>query len=349
MQTTNYLYRPVISKAWEVTKKHKSLWFFGLFAILVSAGGEYELIMSAMNNDASGSLISAFITSFQSGWAEGSKLTQGGFWANFGQLLSTNYGALMMAAFIFLLIVVVTLFFIWLAVASQIALVKNASLALRNRKSTIGEGFLFANANFWPILGITALLKAGLFIIVSILAWEFWALSSFGWLGNFAYILSFIILGSAAIIFSFILKYQGFYVLLKRQKLKKAFLSAIGLFKENWLISLEMGFVMFGFYLLAASLSVLLLSIFAGIPLIVVPFYLMALPVMIKVIVSVLAFILAILSLLAISSVITVFQWAGWTCLFDKLEGADESVSKIERVAQSVMNIPEARKGAVGK
>ena len=349
MQTTNYLYRPVIAIAWEVTKKFKSWWFFGLFAILVSAGGEYEIITSALNNDASGSLISAVIVSFQSGWAEGAHLAQGDFWRNLGQLAAANPGALMMAIFIFLFIAVVTLFFIWLAVASQIALIKNASLAIKNKKASIASGFAYANGYFWPVLGITAILKVSLFIIVSLLAWEFWALSGRGWVGGLAYLLSFIVLAALIIIISFILKYQAMFLMLKKQKFSQSFDSAVGLFKANWLISLEMGFLMFGFYILAASLSILLLSIFAGVPLIVVPFYLTALPVIIKVIASFLAFILAMASLLAISSGITVFQWTAWVALFDRLVGTDDAASKIERVAQSVMNIPSAWKDRTAK
>lgn len=344
MQTTNYLYRPVVIKAWEVTKKYKSLWFFGLFAILVSAGGEYEILMSAMNNDASGSLISAFITSFQSGWAEGSALLQGDFWSNLGQLIMNDAGALFMALFVFLFILVLTLFVIWLAVASQIGLIRNSALAIKNKKATISSGFDFANGNFWPILGLTAILKIILFALISALAWAFWALGSYGWLGNLIYIILFVAVASAIIITSFIIKYQGFYILLKKQGLKKSYYSAVELFKKNWLISLEMGFMMFGFYLVAASVSVLLLSIFAGIPLIIVPFYLTALPVFIKIIVSILAYILAMATLLLISSIITTFQWAGWTALFDRLEGTDETISKLERITKAVVSLPEAWK-----
>lgn len=342
MQTTNYLYRPVVAKAWEVTKKFKTLWVLGLFAVLVSAGGEYEIITSAFNNDASDTFIGSLIVSFQSGWSEGSALLQGDFWGNLSQLITSNIGGLLMSLFVFLLIIAIALCVIWLAVASQIALIKNAALAIKNKKSTLASGYAFAHANFWPVLGITAILKIVLFALVSLLAWEFWSLTSWGLAGDLIYICSFLIFVAATIVISFILKYQIFYLVLKKQKFAKAFNSAVDLFKNNWLISLEMGGIMFGFYIAATSVSILLLSIFAGIPLIIVPFYLTAIPVLIKMIVSVLAFLLAMATVLLVSAMITVFQWSGWVALFDRLEGTDETVSKLERVTQSVMNIPAA-------
>ncbi len=35
------LYRPIFKKTWQIIKKHKPLWFFGIFAAILGTGGEF--------------------------------------------------------------------------------------------------------------------------------------------------------------------------------------------------------------------------------------------------------------------------------------------------------------------
>jgi hypothetical protein len=339
MQTTLYLYRPVLKKALDITRKYKSLWFFGLFAVLVSAGGEYEIISRGLYNPGEDSIINAFVVSFQSGWQEGAKLTSSNFFQNFGQLLLKDSATVATTLFVLLFIITLTLFVVWLAVASQIALVKNASLAGKNKKATIIEGFEFANGNFWPVLIIVACLKIVLFVLFGILGWELWMLYGSGIWGSVLYVLSFIFFVVITLIIAFVFKYQTFYILLKRQKFIPALKSASRLFTGNWLISLEMALIMFGVYLLAAALCVFILTLFAGIPIVIIPIYLVALPAVLKWLISGVALVAMLALILLITAIMTTFQWAGWVALFERLEGGEE-VSKLERISQGIAQLP---------
>jgi hypothetical protein len=340
MQTTSFLYRPVLKKAFEITSRFKNLWFFGLFAVLVSAGGEYEIISRGLYNPGSDSINNAFITSFQSGWQEGAGLAGGDFWHNLGLLILKNSATLATGLFVLLLIVTITLFVVWLVLASQIALIRNISLAVKNKQATIANGLQFANKNFWPIFVIIVCLKAALFVLFGILGLELMWLFGTGVWGAMLYLASFVVFVILTLIISFILKYQTFYVLLKRQKLLAALKSASELFSNNWLISLEMAGIMLGVYLAVASISVFVLSLLAGIPLIIIPLYLSALPALIADILAGIALVLAVAIILWLTAVMTVFQWAGWTVLFDRLEGGEEA-AKLERLGQNLRQLPQ--------
>lgn len=344
MQTTSYLYRPALKKAVEITKKFKPLWFFGIFAVLVSAGGEYEIISRAFYNVDEGGLINSFLVAFQSGWQEGMQLANGNFWSNFGQMVSSNPAALISTLFVLLLILTLTLFISWLAVVSQIALVKGCSLAGKNKKFSIVEGVEYANGNFWSILLIVAILKFILFLMFALLGWELVLLFGTGVLGVIIYLVSFTVFVMAVLVISFILKYQTFYILLKRQKFQTALNSAWNLFTKNWLISLEMALLMFLAYLVSAALSAFIIYFFSGIPLVVIPFYFMAMPGLLKILVAVIAVILMVIGVLFVTAVMTVFQMAGWVALFERLEGDDGS-SKLERWGEDLKQLPKVMLG----
>lgn len=341
MQTTSYLYRPVLKKAYDITKKFRNLWFFGLFAVLVSAGGEYEIISRAFYSNDGGGLINSFLIAFQKGWQEGSVLVNGDFWSNFGQLLAADPGAVAMTLFVLLFVVVLTLFIVWLAIASQIALIKGCSLAAKNKRLLIGEGLDYAAKNFWPVFSISAALKVVLFVLFGLLGWEMVLLSGSGLPGAIVFVVSFVVFVAAVLVVSFILKYQIFYILLKRQKIRAAFDSAWGLFMANWLISLEMALAMFAVYLATAVLSAFIITLLSGIPLVVIPFYFTAMPAVLKVLFAGIAVILMVIGVLLVTAVMTTFQWAGWTALFERLAGDDEGVSKLERWGQTLKELPD--------
>ncbi len=340
MQTTTYLYRPVLKRAWEIVKKFKSLWLFGLFAALVSAGGEYEMISRAFYGANQDTIFNNIINGLQTGWTEGAKLATGDFWQNLSQLIVKAPDSVLMAIFILLFILLLILFFIWLAVSSQVALVRGVAQANKNRKVSLAEGFTFANQNFFSVLGVVIILKIVLFALFLILGWELWLTSSLGLWGSAIYVISFIFFIFFVLVVSFVLKYQVFYLLLRKEGFVASFKSAWELFVANWLVSLEMSLIMLGIYLVASALSLLIITLCAGIPIIIIPFYLLTVNIAIKVILSILAAIIALVGVFFITATVSVFQWAGWVALFERLDSGDEA-SKIERIGQGLKNLPE--------
>ena len=62
------LYRPILKKAWQITRKFKSLWFLGLFAAIFSGGGEFEILSRIIFNPVNDQgAIKEFMASFKSG------------------------------------------------------------------------------------------------------------------------------------------------------------------------------------------------------------------------------------------------------------------------------------------
>jgi len=339
LPNTNYLYRPVLRRAWETTKKFKNLWVFGLFAVLASAGGEYEIISGGFYNSSQSGFLWNFVDSFKSGWYEGLQLGGGNFWHNLWNLFLTDYGILTLTLFITLFILILALLAVWLIIASQIALIKGGWLANKNKKMPLREGWNFANQNFWPVLGVSIISKIVFLALFGLLGLETWLLGGGGWLAVSLYALSFIIVSVAVLIAAFVFKYQMFYLVLRKQKFLPAFFRAWRLFAANWLISLEMALIMLGFYLSATILWIFAVLLFAGIPVIILPFYLSVLPATVKLALSILAALFALGSVLSIVSSLTVFQWSGWVALFERLDDGEE-VSKLSRVAEQIRNVP---------
>lgn len=341
IQNTAFLYRPVLRKAAEVTKRFKNLWLFGLFAVLVSSGGEYEIIMRAFYNPQNSGFWMSLWEGAKAGWEEGIVFTGGNFFSGIWQSLQADSGAFMMGIFVLLSMIVLFLLIAWLAVASQIALIKGASLGSKGKKMQNDEALKFANTNFWLVLLITIVQKIVLFALFAIFGWVVWLVVGMALAGQIISVLCFLIFMVIALIISFVAKYQILFISLKKQKIVPAFKSAWQLFLNNWLISLEMALIMLGAYIVATVIWIFLVALLAGIPIVIIPLYLTALPIALKVAVSALAAALAVIIIPLVTSVITVFQWAGWTILFERLIGDGEDLSKLQRVAQSVKEIPQ--------
>jgi hypothetical protein len=341
MQKTAYLYRPVVTQAFMVAKKFKNLWFFGVFTILASVGGEYEMITRWLLNSGQEGLVNALFVSFREGWLEGSAAAgNAGFFEIIGDLLINNFPALAISVFVLLLILVITAVAVWFVVACLIALIKSLPLALKNRKIKILEALDGANHLFFPVLGSLAVFKIFLFLLFALLSWELWLLTGLGTISKFLMALSFIVFVLIALFASFILKYQLLFIIVKKKKFIESYKLAWDLFLANWLISIEMAFIMFGAYLVASVIVTFLFTIFTGIPIMVVPFYLSGLPMYVNVAVSVLSLVVGFISIILVSAFITVFQWAGWVALFEKLVGGDE-LSKLERLPEELRKLPE--------
>ena len=132
------LYRPVLTKTLKLLWQNKSLWFFGFFAALLGAG-ELEILFS-VNKDWSSSLgiISGFIQLILSTISDFVtaliQQSNGHVWASvWGTLVSSPITFIIFLASL-LLGLAVMVFFVWLAVVSQIALIKNTYLIAKNKK-----------------------------------------------------------------------------------------------------------------------------------------------------------------------------------------------------------------------
>lgn len=333
------LYRPILKKSWQITKKFKNLWFFGLFAAILGVGGEYEILSRAITNpQTEGGIINQIRRSFELGWQEGlTAVGGGGFWSNLWSAITNNPQAMGTALVVFILTTILAIFLFWLAIISQIGLIRNITLIHQNKKATLNEGIDFAIKNFWPVLFINILMKLAVFILFFILGREIILLTRGDAVSLIIYFLSFVIFITIVFVIYFLLRYQIYYLLLQQQKFNQALKSAWQLLKNNWLVSLEMAFFLFVIYLLAVIIATFIIALLFAAPFVVVYFFPILSPLIGQIILATSA-LLIIAIVIFTFSIVSVFQWAAWTILFDRLAGSG-AVSKIMRGSQQLTNI----------
>jgi len=324
------LYRPILKQAWQITLKNKAIWFFGLFVAILGIGGEYEIINRAMVRPGTGSgIISGVFEGIAGGLADGLALG-GGLWSNIVISFSQSPGSIVIITLAAIIALAITLFFIWLSVVCQIGIIKNTSLIAEGKKPTINEGIDFAVQKFWPVLLADIILKVILFILLFLMAKELLLLTGEAGAGTALYYISFVVFVAAILVISFIIRYQVYFMLLHEQKFWQAWESAWELFKKNWLTSLEMGFILFVAYLIAALASSLVTALFMALPFVMAlalwPFWLITL-------VSVVGLIIMVAVVLLITAMLMTFQWSSWTLLFNRLTGKEAGISRIIRSA----------------
>ena len=331
----NALYRPTLKRAWQTTNKNRALWFFGLLAALLGTGGEYEIMLrlfSNPNSNASDGLIIGILNSLQAGWQEG--LAVGGnFKDNLWTAIVSYPQGLILAALFFLVVLGLSLFFLWLAVISQIGLIRNADLILKNKKTNVNEGIDAATKKFWPIFLANLILKLILLILFVIIDWELVALVALGRVGNVLYYLSLVLFVIVILSASFFIRYQIFYLVLKKQKFLPALQSGWQLFKNNWLVSLEMALILFGCYVVAL-IATSIVALFFGAILFVLFIY-FSLAFWLAGLVSLISLLLSLVVTFWITAWVNTFSWVAWTILFNRLNG-EEATSKIIRQSQKI-------------
>ncbi len=329
------LYRPILARAWEITKKFKGLWFFGFFAAIISSGGEYEIIARALYSPGNSDILSTTVSGFQQGLQEGLLRGNADIWKSIVLALFSNSSTLIIALAIFILVIAVALFLLWLSTVSQIGLIRNISLINKTKKTTFNEGLDAGTKLFWPVFLINVILKAIIFVLLFLMGRELLLLTGKGTWATLLYFISFIIFVIITLIVSFLVRYQIFYLILKKESWMEALKSGWKLFLKNWLISLEMAFLMFIFYVVVAFISTFIIAVLTAIPTVALLSYLFYLPAFIKVIIALVCIVLIILTMITSAIVISTFQWGSWTLLFERLTLREE-LSKIIRLTRQL-------------
>ncbi|HLD28607.1 MAG TPA: hypothetical protein VJB67_03250 [Patescibacteria group bacterium] len=327
------LYRPALKGAWQITKRLKNLWFFGLFAAIIGSSGEYEILASAIYNPYNiHGIFTDIIDSFKAGWQNG--LNAGnGFLSNLWGAITQSPQSLIIAGLIMIVAIIVTIFIIWLAVISQIGLIKNSELASKKKTPTLNDGINYALDRFWPVLTANIVFKVVLSVLFLIIGKEIILLSNPNILSKLLYYLSFMIFIAIIFVISFIIRYQIFYIVLKKQKLMSSFSSAWSLFKKNWLVSLEMAFILFLIYVIVIFFTTLISTLLLAVPFVLPVYY--SIPLWLAGGISIVALLLLLILTLAVTAVLSTFQWLAWIIIFNQLDSS-MGLSKIIRVSQKL-------------
>lgn len=316
-----FSYRSILSRAWKITKQYKKLWIFGALAMILSAGGEYQILTKILNED--------YGAGFYDKLVNGDNLLNSSFWSDFGNLCMTEPKVGFGVGLLMLLLVFVAFIVLWVGVRSQISIIEWVKNISSNKKKeikiSIWEGITKTDGKFWPILGLNITFKAALyllFVIMSIpLIYLFFQESSFAIL---IYTIFFTIFLPLAISLALIVKYAVISVVLEKRTFVSALEEGRKIFIKNWLISLEIAILLFLINFLAGLLIIFIIS-------------LVILPIMLTLIIfnflTPLYLLVAVgfIVLILTAAILMTFQTAVWTILFEefKKEGAK---AKLERV-----------------
>lgn len=320
------IYRENLKKAWEITKKNKLLWIFGLFAALLGNGGEFQILAKIFEGVSNSQGGASQVVSF-SPRASGT-----------GQFFLNNPMEFFLALFAVLAILFLIGFFIWVAVASQTALINGINRRLLNLEINFEEGLGTGNKKFNSVLGINIILKFAIYVIIFLIGMPLISmiLKSNSSATIILCPLIFIILIPLAVTISFIAKYALAFVVLKDKDFFDALRSAFKLFLKNWVISLEMAFILFSINFLVGLLTILCL-ILVSTPLLAISFIysIIGLPLFgLAMIFLVMAVDLVILCF--VGAFLATYQWTTWIILFKQLTSKETVLSKIERITRKL-------------
>jgi len=319
---THSLYRATIKKAWHITKNHTYLWILGFFAAFLGSGGEYEFVVKQFNRFSSGewSFDVGFITSL--GVGGGNFVT---FIFNLFARSKDNYILLGAITFIVLML-------IWIVVSSQGALIKAVADTDKPVRPSFINQITKGFQSFWSIFGIIIFARFWALFILIIIGLPIMALLVYFVEPIKAFFLVVFIIGiPILVIASLITKYAIAFLMIEKKKYRESLILGLKLFADNWLVSLEMAFVLFIVNVVAGA-AIVLLILFVAVPFIILGgiltqmAYVLATQIVLGAGIAVL-----FIFLIFFGSALVTFQYASWTQLFLVIS-KNRYLSKIMRV-----------------
>ncbi len=317
-----FSYRAILKKSWQLAKEHKSLWFLGFLSVAFASGGEYNIIANSLSRDMMSGVNS--IASIYSGQPRISN-----FLAGLGDVLRVSPEAFLWLIFLFIILAGVFIFLLYIAINSQCTLIKSSAKILTGNKRShfdFREAWDDSKKHFCPVLSMNILMKAivtGLFFIIG-LPLLFLIINNNGFASSFIFALLFVLLIPLSFAVALVGKYAIMYNTLHELNFARSVASAWQLFKKNWLVSLEMSFILFFINFIIGLAAIMLAYCLIVLPLAIPPFLFFLM----------FNFIIAFAIVVVCGSVLNVFQLSAWTELFLRLQ-SEQAKSKIERLLKN--------------
>lgn len=324
------LYRKILIKSWKTTWENKYLWFFGLFAGLIT-GGNYKIILNTLSGDMDKTVFPGLRRMSETG------IFSASVFSNIANIAKDDPVSLIVIMFVIIALLALTAFLIWLSVISQVSLVNNSAGYLTGKKNNFSSGVASGMNNFWPVFSLNIFIKLIIYVAFIIIFLPL-LLTSYqvGYMVSSLYLLAFVIFLPVSIIASFIIKYAIAYVVLKKNSFKESIRDGWKLFINNWLISIEMAFVLF-FIEFLVGISAILVILILAVPLLFLAYaFYQFISLAAFYLIAILAFVLFLVIVILMASVMATFQISSWTGLFVELTSKG-GTSKIVRVVDSII------------
>jgi hypothetical protein len=320
-------YRTIISQAWKSTWHNKYLWFFGLFAALLGNGGELEIIFRGFDDNLSEGLFPSLWGLAQTGIFSKTALV------NITHLAMKEPFTVFVTLGVLFVLFILGIFLVWLAIVSQVGLVNNAARITTGKRHDIKDGIEAGIKRFWPIFGLNAMLKIVIYLFFALISIPVISSATKAYFSanSFLFIIAFLIFIPVAITLSFIVKYAICYSVIQGEAFIKSIKMGWNLFARNWIISLEMAFLLFFInFIVGVCLVVFFLVMAVPFLFVLIVFTKLALYINFWFVV-VSALIILIVVVAFVGSILASFQISSWTGLFIELVGRG-GMSKIVRV-----------------
>lgn len=240
------LYTAVLRESWQMMWQHKKLFWFGLLAAFVGSASVFDFLLEAYYQ------LSLNLAPAQKLLIDvaGNILTVGEGRAGKTMLVLCVVALAALAVFLLL-----SYFFI----SAQGALI-GASAAYLKDKKRIHMRTMWdqARERFWPLLAANVFRIVVLFGLLVTLTHPLtsFVLPQQAVMGKVSAFISIVVIMLVGIFVSLLTMYAGMYIVLKKYSVGKSFRHAWSLFVRHWLVSLEVGLLMFalniGAYLLSA-------------------------------------------------------------------------------------------------
>lgn len=310
-----YTFRQIFKQAFSIAWKYPSLWFFGFFVALLGTGTEGELFFGNSGLGGQG-IFSAFL--------------QGLFDSNiftFEGMKGLYQSAWTHPLYLFLLIILslvamgLSVLVVWLTIVAQTSLIASAIAKTKNKFFGFKESFGYGISKFWPVFFLNLILRI-VFVVLMVVIGIFTAFKFPG--SNVLFVLIFNLTLAIIILISFITKFAICGSILKEWKFKESLINGWMMFKKNWLVSIEISFVIFcvvafiDLFLafLITQIFGLAFKLFLNFPLGIL-----------------ITFCLVIVGFVISQAIISVFQWSTWAIVFELLSSKKPALfSRIENI-----------------
>ncbi|MFA5134811.1 MAG: hypothetical protein WC505_03390 [Patescibacteria group bacterium] len=317
-------YREVLRRAYAAAKKYKFLWFFGFFAAFLGAGGEFESLFNSYVDIGERSRGIFSLRSFY----------QDGFlWSMYESTMDFFSANPWQAFLFFLLLLVVILVIVWLAIVSQIGLFDAGSKIAKGTDISYGDAYRNGNRHFGSVLLINLTIKVvmyAIFVLIGTPLVATFLLRDSLLAGTVFVVIVFFVFVPISVVASFVVKYAIAYIVIKDKPAGESIKLGWKLFREQWLVSIEMAFIILVIGICVGLFILLLMGIAA------VPFILIAIAGLFFASQQgfVVALVFGTVAWFAIAAIVgaayVTFNYLAWTFLFLKLVD-EKAQSKLAR------------------
>lgn len=304
------LYRRIITDAWHIAWGHKHIWFFAFFATFIGFGGVSEVFFGTFEKSSNVLLGgNADLTAVY--LLPGIPAVRA--------LIKFSPNPLISVLVFTLIMGLLTAVFAWIVSVSIGALVASVRKIAKGRDMRFPDAMKVGAEKFWPVFGVNAMAKIVVGASFVLTGTNLLYTTSDSPISALLYIVSFVLFTAIAVIVSLVAIFSTNFVVLKDERLMRALDKGWVMLSKHWLICIEMTLVLFVASILLGIVS-LIGALVASVP--IVFLILLTLTIGLQDIAFVIITFgmgIALIALALLASLITSFQVASWTILWEEL------------------------------